>query len=96
MCRLAAARLGRDTLEESGHCALRAPEEKRWVAKVNPLLRAPPGQVLISGDWNGMIKMWNVQGNCVHEVQGHSFCVRALCEHGSLICSGSADRAIKI
>jgi WD40 repeat protein len=57
------------------------------------------GQLSLSGDDQGIIKLWNLEtGNCIRIFVGHSSGISALavCSESRLLISASTDRSLKI
>ncbi len=65
-------------------------------ANISSLLELKSG-IIVSGDSNYNIRLWNREGECINTVKGHSGYVRGLLElQNGLLASNSDDGSIKL
>jgi WD40 repeat protein/energy-coupling factor transporter ATP-binding protein EcfA2 len=67
--------------------------------RVNAVAISPDGQIIVSGSWDGMIQLWDLQGNAiVQPFQGHQGDVTsvAFSPDGQVIASGGGDSTVRL
>ena len=53
--------------------------------------------MLASASQDSTVKLWDVDsGTCVKTLEGHTDCVRSVCEVGGMLASGSQDSTVKL
>ena len=66
---------------------------------VNSVAYSPDGTKIISGSFDGIIKIWDVNtGECLKTLEGHEYSVNSVAysPDGTKIVSGSSDDTVKI
>ncbi|KAF5370371.1 hypothetical protein D9758_006962 [Tetrapyrgos nigripes] len=82
-------------------CFQQSREMECWPtsSRVEAVAISQDGKLIASGDWNGIITIWNVlRGKEVRQINGHSGYVNsvAFSPDGTRIVSGSDDKTVKI